>query len=61
MRLMAAHPNDPAAQAQAAVLQIYCRPASDDEAMALSAFAREHGVAALCRVLFNSNEFLYAP
>ena len=29
------------------------------ESQAASAFVREHGLLSLCRVLFNTNEFLY--
>ena len=32
---------------------------SDDESRATEAFIQQHGLAALCRVIFNSNEFLY--
>jgi hypothetical protein len=34
------------------------QPAQSEEESAL-AFVRDHGLAAFCRVVFNSNEFLY--
>ena len=37
----------------------YGREAENDEIAASAAFAEEHGLAALCRVIFNTNEFLY--
>jgi hypothetical protein len=36
------------------------RPPSEGEDEALSAYATKHGLANLCRVLFNTNEFLFA-
>jgi hypothetical protein len=36
------------------------RPPSDDEAKSFAAYADKHGLANLCRVLFNTNEFLFA-
>lgn len=44
---------------QQAVRQAWLRPASVDELSALTGLAREHGLAAVCRLLMNSNEFLY--
>jgi hypothetical protein len=35
------------------------RPPSADEQTASAAFVREHGLAAFCRVLLNTNAFLY--
>jgi mono/diheme cytochrome c family protein len=37
------------------------RDASADELHEAAAVAREHGLATLCRALFNSNEFLFLP
>jgi hypothetical protein len=37
----------------------YGRPAGDDETRLASHFAKEHGLPALCRVVFNSNEFVF--
>jgi hypothetical protein len=58
-RIAAQHPNDIAAQAEAIYSQLYGRAPNDSEREAILPFAREHGLAALARVLFNSNEFLY--
>ncbi|MFM2095300.1 MAG: hypothetical protein RIS70_2424 [Planctomycetota bacterium] len=60
-KLTVQDPGDVASQVAAGVQRIYNRPASREELELLTAFARQHGVAALCRVLFNSNEFLYSP
>lgn len=38
---------------------IYLREPGDEERVILAAYARQHGLAALCRVLLNSNEFLF--
>ena len=38
---------------------ILLRPPSPQESVLLTAYARKHGLAAACRVLFNSNEFLF--
>jgi hypothetical protein len=37
------------------------RSATPDELDVVEPFIREHGLAAFCRVLFNSNEFLFIP
>jgi hypothetical protein len=37
----------------------YARSASPQEVEALSAYAARHGLANLCRLIFNSNEFLF--
>jgi hypothetical protein len=37
----------------------YARQPDETELAALVPFTTEHGAAELCRVLFNSNEFLY--
>jgi hypothetical protein len=39
--------------------RVWGRPPSDDERKELAAYAGKHGLANLCRVLFNSNEFLF--
>ena len=44
-----------------AFLRALGRPASDEELHDASEFARSHGLFALCRALFNSNEFLFIP
>jgi len=38
---------------------VWCRPPTQVELNDLSAYARTHGMANLCRVLFNSNEFMF--
>lgn len=38
---------------------VLSRPATDDERGVLGDFVEENGLAALCRVLLNSNEFMY--
>jgi hypothetical protein len=40
-------------------LETYGRGPGDDEASACESLVREHGLAALCRVVFNSNELLF--
>jgi hypothetical protein len=40
---------------------VWCRPPTKDELRDLSKYAREHGLASVCRVLFNSNEFHPIP
>jgi hypothetical protein len=50
---------DTAAQAKRLYLLAYGRPPEADELDGASTFARQHGLAALARVAFNSNEFLY--
>jgi hypothetical protein len=37
----------------------YGRPPGEDELKQLQPFVEQHGLAALCRVVMNSNEFLY--
>ncbi|MHA3770628.1 DUF1549 and DUF1553 domain-containing protein [Verrucomicrobiota bacterium sgz303538] len=36
-----------------------CRPPTDEELSEFTAYARQHGLANACRVLLNSNEFLF--
>jgi len=36
-----------------------CRPPNPDEAALLSSYATRHGLANLCRLIINSNEFIY--
>jgi hypothetical protein len=38
---------------------VWCRPPTKDELRDLSKYAREHGLASVCRVLFYSNEFMF--
>ncbi len=39
---------------------VWCRPPTRSEQESLSTYSTNHGLANLCRVLFNSNEFLFA-
>ena len=39
--------------------RVWCRPPTDAERQAFIGYANKHGLANLCRVLFNSNEFLF--
>jgi hypothetical protein len=54
----ATEPNDLARTREAYYLA-FGRLPSEDELRDTGAFIRQHGLAALCRVIFNSNEFLY--
>lgn len=56
---VAAEADDLAAQVARAHLLALGRTPSADEAARLGEFARAHGLPALCRVLFNLNEFLF--
>ncbi|MBI5799164.1 MAG: DUF1553 domain-containing protein, partial [Verrucomicrobia bacterium] len=50
---------DAPSRAKAAVRLAFQRAATPEEVRAMSAYAEQHGLAALGRVLFNSNEFLF--
>jgi Protein of unknown function (DUF1553)/Protein of unknown function (DUF1549) len=52
---------DPAAQIQRAYGLALGREATADEVAEALTMVRDHGVSGLCRVLFNSNEFLFLP
>ena len=52
--------SDRAAQIRRAWMLVYGRQPDGAEQKAALAFAAKHGLSALCRVLLNSNEFLYA-
>jgi hypothetical protein len=52
--------NSAAAQVTAVFRRTYARDPSAEEQATLERFVEQHGLAALCRVVFNSNEFLYA-
>jgi len=58
-RIMADCGDDPAAQIRGAIRIAYGRPAEEDEVQLGAAFVNTHGLPAYCRVLFNTNEFLY--
>jgi hypothetical protein len=49
-----------AEQIELACRLVWSRPPTADEARLFAAYADRHGLANLCRVLFNSNEFLFA-
>ena len=51
--------NDTPSRARAAVRLAFQRTATVEEVAAMSAYVEQHGLAALGRVLFNSNEFLF--
>lgn len=59
-RLEQVHP-DSKRQIQAALELVYSRVPEADELAELQAFVTEQGLPALCRVLLNSNEFLFIP
>lgn len=46
---------------QAAVELAFLRKPEPAELDAFTAYSNQHGLAALCRILFNSNEFLFIP
>jgi hypothetical protein len=46
-------------QVRLAARRVLLRPPTADEEAAWTAYSREHGLANLCRVLFNSSEFLF--
>jgi hypothetical protein len=48
-----------AGQVVRAVERVFVRPADPQELRELEGYARRHGLANLCRLLFNSNEFLF--
>ncbi len=51
--------DDPARRIEAAFVLALGRPPRADERDALAAYARRHGLANACRLLFNTNEFLF--
>ncbi|MFO0804822.1 MAG: DUF1549 and DUF1553 domain-containing protein [Gemmataceae bacterium] len=53
------HTPDRSKQISTACERVWGRPPTDAEAQAFADYAAKHGLANLCRVLFNSNEFLY--
>lgn len=52
---------DPDAQVRRVYQRALSRDPSADELREAASIAREHGLATLCRALFNSNEFLFLP
>jgi Protein of unknown function (DUF1553)/Protein of unknown function (DUF1549)/Planctomycete cytochrome C/F5/8 type C domain len=51
--------DDPAKQAEAAYRLAFGRPPTAEERDSLMAYAKKHGLAKACRVLFNANEFVF--
>jgi hypothetical protein len=51
--------DDARSQADRAYWLSLSRPASGEDRAALGEFIQQHGLPALCRVLLNSNEFMY--
>ena len=60
-RVMAAHPERTEAQVVAAFQLALGRAPRESELAASSEVVNRHGVSTLCRVLFNTNEFLFIP
>ncbi len=58
-RLTSDAPTGTAARVDRLFELAYGRSASDSEQQELTAFVDQHGLPALCRVVFNSNEFVY--
>jgi hypothetical protein len=52
---------DLASQIRLAIEMAWVRSAGDDEVLEALPIVREHGLAVLCRALFNSSEFLFIP
>jgi hypothetical protein len=53
--------DDRAKQIDRLYVLVLGRTADDDERLAVEPVVREHGLATVARVLFNSNEFLFVP
>mgnify|MGYP001256138205 FL=1 len=60
-RLQADVQDDPSRQVQRAYELVLGRPPTAQESTASVHVVHDHGLATLCRVLFNSNEFLFIP
>ena len=60
-RLETECPDSIAAQVERAFILAVGRPPRSSEKSASLSVAHENGLATLCRVLFNSNEFLFLP
>ena len=58
-RLRDEHPGDAAAQVDRAYRLAYGRPIDDQQQAAVIEFVDEYGLSPFCRVLLNTNEFLY--
>jgi cytochrome c553 len=58
-RLVREAGDDVCSQIRRAYQLAFCRDPSDEERRRVEAFVAQHGLAAFCRALFNTNEFLY--
>lgn len=58
-RLNSEFPDDTPAQIDRLLKRAYGRGASKQESQELASFVHQYGMTALCRVIFNSNEFVY--
>ena len=58
-RLVAEAGDDPGAQVERAYALLFSRAPAQEELAGCIAFIDEHGLGALCRVFFNTNEFLF--
>ena len=58
-RLESEYPDNSAAQIDRAFALAYARPPTPHEEESVTRFVEMHGLAAFCRVLLNTNEFLY--
>jgi hypothetical protein len=58
-RLIAEDPESVAGQVRAAYVSVYARKPTAAEGKDCKRFIEQYGLAAFCRVLFNSNEFLF--
>jgi hypothetical protein len=60
-RVRAEAGKDPEAQVRRAVLLALGRPATAREVKLLARYAARHGLANACRVILNTNEFMFVP
>jgi hypothetical protein len=60
-RINQASPGDAEIQVDAVFQLVFGRKPSQTELTASAAVVKEHGLSTLCRVLFNSSEFLFIP
>jgi hypothetical protein len=58
-RLAKEAPDDPRRQVERLYALALCRPPTDDEVNTLVNHARTHGLANACRIVLNSNEFVF--
>ena len=56
---LAAATNDPRAQIDLAYMLAFARPPRDNERELLLKLAADHGLASVCRLIFNANEFIF--